>query len=217
MGFLKPDLTPAVEPDEFLQKPLMERLRVLSVDWAENGFGSPRVVHAIYLVKMVGLTLAGAIVATATSGLPAFWHVSQWWNQPIAFQKVILWIVLIEALGIAGNWGPLCGKVKPMTGGIRFWVRPGTIRQRPWSWVPLTNGDRRTALDVGLYVALLVSLVVALVLPGVHSDSLSAAVPDNTSGLVDPALRVVQGVAHPPVLCSWRWMSRASFPGMPGT
>jgi hypothetical protein len=24
------------------------------------------------------------------------------------------------------------GKTKPMTGGIRFWARPGTIRLRPW-------------------------------------------------------------------------------------
>jgi hypothetical protein len=36
----------------------------------------------------------------------------------------------------------------------------------------------------------LVSLTVALVMPGVHSDSLSAAVPDNASGLVNPALLV---------------------------
>ena len=36
----------------------------------------------------------------------------------------------------------------------------------------------------------MVSVVVPLVLPGVHSDSLSAALPDNTSGLVSPALLI---------------------------
>ena len=56
--------------------------------------------------------------------------------------------------------------------------------------MPFTDGDRRTWFDVALYLALLVSVVVALVLPGVHSDSLSAALPDNTSGLVDPALLI---------------------------
>ena len=63
-----------------------------------------------------------------TSGLPAFWHVSEWWNQPIVYQKAVLWTVLLETIGVAGSWGPLAGKVKPMTGGILFWARPGTIR-----------------------------------------------------------------------------------------
>src|SRR6201991_1705501 len=190
MGFTKTDL-PAVDPDTFLQKPLMERMRILGADWAENGFGSPRMVHSIYILKLVVLFAIGGItVATATSGLPAFWHVSEWWNQPIVYQKVILWTVLLEAIGVAGSWGPLAGKVKPMTGGILFWARPGTIRLRPWKWIPLTNGDRRTWFDIAMYLALLVSLVVALVMPGVHSDSLSAAVPSNTSGLVNPALLI---------------------------
>ena len=77
-----------------------------------------------------------------------------------------------------------------MTGGILFWMRPGTIRLRPWKWVPFTNGDRRNWFDIGLYLALLVSLTVALLERGVHSDSLSKALPANTSGLVNPALLV---------------------------
>src|SRR5271168_863421 len=190
MGFIKPYL-PDVDPDTFLKKPLMERMRILAVEWAENGFGAPRMVHTIYIVKLVVFFAIGGItVATLTSGLPAFWHVSQWWNQPIVYQKVILWTVLLETIGIAGSWGPLAGKIKPMTGGILFWMRPGTIRLRPWKWVPFTNGDRRNWFDIGLYLALLVSLAVALLERGVHSDSLSKAVPANISGLVNPALLV---------------------------
>ncbi|OBA80264.1 hypothetical protein A9W99_19570 [Mycobacterium sp. 1164966.3] len=190
MALTQPHLA-AVDPDEFLRKPLMERMRILAADWAENGFGSPRIVHLIYIVKLVVFFAIGGItVATATSGLPAFWHVTDWWNQPIVYQKVILWTVLLEAIGVAGSWGPLAGKIKPMTGGIYFWARPNTIRLRPWKWVPFTNGDRRTWFDIGLYLALLASLAVALVLPGVHSDSLSKMVPDNVSGLVSPALLV---------------------------
>jgi hypothetical protein len=45
-------------------------------------------------------------------------------------------------------------------------------------------------VDVVLYLALIASVIVPLVIPGVHSDSLSAAVPGNTSGLVSPALIV---------------------------
>ena len=125
-----------------------------------------------------------------TSDLPAFWHVSQWWNEPIVYQKVILWTVLLETIGVAGSWGPLAGKTKPMMGGILYWARPGTIRLRPWRRVPFTSGNRRTWFDVALYLALIVSVIVALVLPGVRSDSLSAALPDNTSGLVNPALLI---------------------------
>ncbi|MFD6156965.1 DUF3556 domain-containing protein [Nocardia sp. NPDC060256] len=190
MGFTKPDL-PQVDPETFLREPLMERMRVLALHWAEHGFGSPRMVHSIYILKLVVLyALGGIIVATATSDLPAFWHVSQWWDQPIVYQKAVLWTVLLETIGIAGSWGPLAGKVKPMTGGILFWARPGTIRLRPFKWLPLTAGDRRSPIDVVLYVALLISVAIPLFAPGVHSDSLSEAVPDNASGLVRPALLI---------------------------
>lgn len=109
---------------------------------------SPRMVHTIYILKLLVLyALAGIVVATGTSDLPAFWHVSQWWDQPIVYQKFVLWMVLLETIGIAGSWGPLAGKVKPMTGGILFWARPGTIRLLPWKWGPGTAGDRRTWFD----------------------------------------------------------------------
>src|SRR5271166_1459675 len=188
MGFTKPDL-PDVDPDTFMQQPLMQRMRVLALHWVERGFGTPRMVHTIYIVKLLFFyILGGVVVATTTSRLPAFWHVAHWWNQPIVYEKAVLWTVLLETIGVAGSWGPLAGKFKPMTGGIRFWARTGTIRLRPWKRVPLTAGDRRTVVDVGLYLALIVSVIVPLVMPGVHSDSLSSAVPGNTSGLVSPVL-----------------------------
>ena len=70
MGFTKPDL-PDVDPDTFMQKPLMERMRILATDWADNGFGSPKMVHTIYIAKLVLFyALGGILVATLTSGLP---------------------------------------------------------------------------------------------------------------------------------------------------
>src|SRR5271165_1477809 len=188
MGFTKPDL-PKVDPGTFMQQPLMHRMKALALHWVERGFGTPRMVHTIYIVKLLFFyILGGVVVATTTSGLPAFWHVAQWWNQPVVYEKAVLWTVLLETVGVAGSWGPLAGKFKPMTGGILFWARTGTIRLRPWKRVPLTAGDRRTPVDVGLYLALIVSVIVPLVMPGVHSDSLSSAVPGNTSGLVSPVL-----------------------------
>jgi transmembrane protein DUF3556 len=77
MGFMKPDL-PNVDPDTFVQKPLMERMRILTADWAENGLGTPYVIHAMYVGKLVFFyAILGITVATATSGLPAFWHVTE--------------------------------------------------------------------------------------------------------------------------------------------
>ena len=190
MGFTQPDL-PTLDPEEFLRKPLRERLRILSTNWVEHGFGSPYMVHTMYILKLIFFyALGAAVVATVTSGLPAFWHVSQWWDQPIVYQKAVLWTVLLETIGVAGSWGPLAGKVKPMTGGIRFWARPGTIRLRPYKWVPFTAGDRRNRFDVALYGALLISVAVPLLAPGVPSTSMSEVLPDNTSGLVNPALLV---------------------------
>lgn len=190
MGFTKADFPP-VDPETFLQQPLMERMKALALHWVEHGFGSPRMIHTIYVVKLlVFYVLGGITVATWTSHLPPFWDVAGWWNQPIVYEKAVLWTLLLETIGVAGSWGPLAGKFKPMTGGIRFWARPGTIRLRPWRRAPFTAGDRRTWFDVALYLALLVSVIIPLVLPGVPRPSLSAALPHNTSGLVNPALLV---------------------------
>jgi|SRR6266540_6543453 len=105
MGFTKPNFPP-VEPAEFLQKPLMERMKLLALNWVENGYGAPTMVHTIYIAKLLFCyVLGGVAVATWTSGLPAFWHVADWWNQPIVYEKAILWTVLLEAVGVAGSWG----------------------------------------------------------------------------------------------------------------
>jgi hypothetical protein len=189
MGFTKPNYPP-VEPKTFLTKPLTARMKILTLFWVENGFGAPWIVYLIYLFKLVFFyALGGVLVSTLTSGLSP-WDVSGWWNEPIVYQKAVLWTTLLETIGVAGSWGPLAGKAKPMTGGIRFWIRPGTIRLRPWRRVPFTAGDRRTWFDVGVYIALVLSLLIALVLPGVITPSLAVALPGDTAGLVRPGLVV---------------------------
>ncbi|WP_435581638.1 DUF3556 domain-containing protein [Amycolatopsis thermoflava] len=162
-------------------------MKALSLHWVEYGFGSPKLFHLIYAVKVLVLHMvAGAAAATWSSGLGPFWDVATWWNEPIVYQKLILWTVLLETVGVAGSWGPLAGKFKPMTGGVLFWTRPGTIRVRPWRRVPFTSGDRRTVFDVLLYLTVLGALLAAILTPGRPSATLSAALPGNTSGLVNP-------------------------------
>src|ERR1700724_1119046 len=188
MGFTTPNL-PAVDFETFLEQPLMERIKTLALKWVDHGYGVPRLVHLIYIAKLVLFyAVGGIVIATATSHLPAFWHVSGWWNQPIVYEKAILWTVLLELLGLAGSWGPLAGHFKPMTGGALYWARPGTIRMPPWpDKVPLTSGDRRTVGDVALYLAIVGMLIASLVLPSISKRRLNVHVPGN-HGLVDPTV-----------------------------
>ena len=157
---------PPVEPAEFLQQPYRERVKVLARHWVDHGFGAPKITGVIYIVKLLVLyALGGVLVATLTSGLDPL-HPAAWWDDTIVYQKLVLWTVLLECLGVAGSWGPLAGHFKPFTAGCRHYARAGTIRLPPWpDKVPFTRGDERTPVDVALYLGVLAALVVALVAP----------------------------------------------------
>jgi uncharacterized membrane protein YkgB len=186
MGLTTGDFPP-VDPATFMQTPYRERTRILSRHWAEYGFGAPKITAVVYIAKLLLFYMVGGVlVATLTSDLDPL-DPSAWWNEPIVYQKLVLWTVLLECAGVAGSWGPLAGHFKPMTAGFRHYARPGTIRLPPWpDRVPFTHGDARTVLDVVLYLALLASLAVALALPGVQESSVIEAIGVN-SGLVRPA------------------------------
>src|SRR3954470_8525580 len=170
--------SPPVDPATFMQEPYRERTKTLARHWAEYGFGAPKITAVIYIVKLLFFyVLGGLLVATLTSGLDPL-HPAAWWNEPIVYQKAVIWTVLLECLHLAGSWGPLAGHFKPMTGGLRYYARVNTIRLPPWpDKVPFTAGDRRTRLDVALYAALIVSLVVALALPGTADASVTLVPP----------------------------------------
>ena len=75
MGFTTGDLPP-VDVETFADRPYFERIRVLATHWAEYGFGTPKMVHTIYVAKLLLLyVFGGVLVATSTSGLGPFWHV----------------------------------------------------------------------------------------------------------------------------------------------
>ena len=195
MGFMTPT-SPPVDPEEFLRRPFLDRMKILTLFWADNGFGSPKVFHVVYILKLVVLYgLGGLLVISWTSDLGGLGDFTSWWDEPIVYQKLVLWTLLLETFGIAGTWGPLAGHFKPMTGGAFYWLRRGTIRMAPWGKrVPGTSGDSRTGLDVVLYAALLASLGVAVVMPGVQYDDLVAVLGTGTAGLVRTELWVVAGV-----------------------
>src|ERR1700760_1645737 len=186
MGFMTGSFPP-VEPATFMDKPYQERLKTLTRHWAENGFGSPKVIMVMYLLKLVFFyAVGGVLVGTLTSNLNPL-HPSAWFFAPVFYEKAVLWTVLLECLGFAGSWGPLAGHFKPMSGGVHYYARRGTIRLAPWpDKIPFTRGDERTTVDVLLYVALLLALVVSLALPGVHVHGIDGALGTN-AGLVAPA------------------------------
>lgn len=195
MGYKVPRF-PNADPEELIQRPLQERLKFLSKEWGEWGFGSARNIPVMYLFKLFGAyLLGGTLLITLTSGLNPL-EPSTYLLNPIFYQKFLVLTMLLDVMGIAGSWGPLAGKFNPKTGGLLFWSRPGTIRQRPYKWVPFTGGNRRGVGDVFLYWGFIFAMGTAVLMPGqreltslqnfqayvqTHASSLPAWVVDNAA------------------------------------
>ena len=162
MGFLKPDL-PVVDFAEWSKGTRAEKLRPMARHWAEVGFGTPVALHLFYVVKIVLYILGGWLFALTTKDIDGFLNVGGWWSEPIVFQKVVLYTMLFEVIGLGCGFGPLNNRFFPPMGSILYWLRPKTIRLPPWPrTIPFTKGTARTPVDVLLYAALLVMLLWAL-------------------------------------------------------
>ncbi|MGV0626798.1 DUF3556 domain-containing protein [Mycolicibacter minnesotensis] len=166
MGFLKPEL-PVVDFAEWSKGSRSEKIRPMARHWAEVGFGTPVVLHLFYVLK-IGLYILGAwLFVLSTSGVDGFANVRQWFAEPIVFQKLVLYTMLFEVIGLGCGFGPLNNRFFPPMGSILYWLRPGTIRLPPWPGrIPLTSGTARTPIDVALYAGLLATLLFALVSDG---------------------------------------------------
>jgi len=179
MGFLKQE-TPQIDFDEWSKGTRAEKIVPMARHWAEVGFGTPVLLHLFYVVKIALYILAAWLLALTTHGITGFTSVAHWYAEPIVFEKVVLYTMLFEVVGLGCGFGPLNNRFFPPLGSILYWLRPGTIRLPPWPRrVPFTKGDNRTSVDALLYGALLVLLVVAI-----FSDGTGPA----------PALRTTVGV-----------------------
>jgi hypothetical protein len=184
MGFMSPEL-PDVDRNTWPTLPRATRLQVLTRHWAEHGFGTPYAVYLFYLLKIALYVAAPAAIISLTPGLGGLSHIADWWMQPIVYQKVIIFTLLFEVLGLGCGSGPLTGRFIPPIGGILYWLRPNTIRLPAWpDKVPFTRGDSRTVFDVALYAIVLISGVWALLSPG-HGGPVTAT---GDVGLIDPVL-----------------------------
>jgi hypothetical protein len=162
MGFLKQD-APVVDYEEWSKGTRAEKIVPMARHWAEVGFGTPVVLHLFYVVKILLYVLAAWLIVLTTKGIDVFTNVTAWYSEPIVFEKVVLYTMLFEVVGLGCGFGPLNNRFFPPLGSILYWLRPKTIRLPPWpNRIPLTKGTARTPVDALLYAALLVMLVVAL-------------------------------------------------------
>ncbi len=166
MGFIRPNL-PVVDVAEWSKGTRAERIVPMARHIAENGFGTPLVMHLMYGIKIALYILGACLFAWSTKGIDGFTNVTAWWTEPIVFEKAVLYTMLFEVVGLGCCFGPLAGRYFPPMGSILYWLRPGTIRLPPWpDRIPLTKGSNRTPGDAVLYGTLLVLLVIALLSDG---------------------------------------------------
>jgi hypothetical protein len=162
MGFLKQE-TPQIDFEEWSKGTRAEKIIPMARHWAEVGFGTPVALHLFYVVKIGLYILAAWLLALTTTGINGFTNVAHWYAEPIVFEKVVLYTMLFEVVGLGCGFGPLNNRFFPPMGSALYWLRPGTIRLPPWpDRIPFTRGDERTPFDALLYGALLVLLVIAI-------------------------------------------------------
>ncbi len=151
MGFLKQEV-PVIDFPTWSRGTRSEKIRPMAVHWAEVGFGTPVALHLFYVLKIL-----------AYIGVCALFARGHAWTDPVVFEKVVLFTILFEVVGLGCGFGPLNNRFYPPMGSALYWLRPNTIRLPPWPGrVPFTRGDNRDRVDVALYAALLTVLIVAL-------------------------------------------------------
>ncbi|OBC13407.1 hypothetical protein A5784_31555 [Mycobacterium sp. 852013-50091_SCH5140682] len=162
MGFLKQD-TPQIDFEQWSKGTRAEKIVPMARHWAEVGFGTPVALHLFYVAKIAAYILVAWLIALSTDGINGFTNVAHWYAEPIVYQKVVFFTMLFEVVGFGCGFGPLNNRFFPPMGSALYWLRPKTIRLPPWpNRIPLTAGDSRTPVDVLLYAALLLVLLVAL-------------------------------------------------------
>ena len=109
MGFLKPDL-PQIDVAEWSKGTRSEKIRPMAQHWAEVGFGTPVVMHLFYVVKILLYILGGWLFAAlATRGIDGLAYATSWYAEPIVFQKVVLYTMLFEVIGLGCGFGRRIG------------------------------------------------------------------------------------------------------------
>ena len=180
MGYRTAELPP-VPLDEFASMPFFPRMKMLMLHWVDHGFGTPKQTVTFYCWKIFYYGLFGLIVAGAfTKGLE-FNDIGGWWDEPILYQKLMIWTILMEILGLAATCGPMAFHFDPPIGGVLYWWQNDTLRVPPYPrYLKFTRGSRRTPWDTGLYKLIVFWLIMMLFLSGKPVDGL----PEGRAGML---------------------------------
>lgn len=171
MGLLDP-IAPPYDPLDWAKKPFPEKARMVCESWAMQGYGAPITGLVFYGLKIVFYIAMWVFFCRFSAGIDSVATIGDWWLEPIAFQKAVLWSLLFEVLGLGCGSGPLTGRYVPPIGGALHFLRPGTTKLSLFPRLPLLGGVQRSWLDVALYLALLICLVRALLAPTISFELL---------------------------------------------
>lgn len=130
------------------------------------GLAVPARVYWLYLGKFA-LYIAGWGVFCAFNE-----HTdpnAPWYFQPEAFKKFVVFSVLFEGLGLGCSSGPLSTFIGVWFTPHRYFMTPGTMKVPFIEGMPIFGSNRRSWLDVALYIANNVLLVRALIAPRVDA------------------------------------------------
>jgi hypothetical protein len=143
-----------------------DRVRVGTNLYVLQGLNYPLLAYLFHAAKLTLLVGGWIFFCGFTPGLGTLSDFG-WIFHDVAFQKAFIWASLFEVMGVGCMSGPLGLRIWPPFTAFLHFLRPGTTKLAPFPDLPLFGGRTRTWLDVGLYAALLVSLVRALVQPAI--------------------------------------------------
>jgi len=177
---------PPFPPDRILAAPYPERVRMVCQSWAAQIAPNRPEVMALYWAKYLFVYIGGwAFFVSFNGNYPGFTAPLAWAFDSISFQKMIAWSIFYELMGFGCSWGPMNARFKPMTGGFRYFLRPGTTKIAWFPGAPLIGNDTRGWIEPALYALIQLSLLRALVAPEVTPALLLPAL------LLIPALGVL--------------------------
>src|SRR5271156_3468841 len=129
MGFITPDL-PDVDHETWHTLPAADRMQVVTRHWVEHGFGTPSAIYLLYVFNMAAYAAGAAAVISLTPGLGGLGDIETWWTQPIVYQKLVIFTLLFEVLGLGCGSGRRSEDSCIGCGPRQFVFRPGRRKFR---------------------------------------------------------------------------------------
>ena len=105
MSLLRPTSPPYTAAD-WQRAPWSEQLRMASQAWVVQGYGAPKAIYGLYLIKIAFYIAMWWFFCSFSPGMGALNNISSWAFEAIAFKKAVLWSLAFEGLGIGSASGP---------------------------------------------------------------------------------------------------------------